>query len=140
MFYGQKNLIKKQKKICKYLKNKFNIEKLAVIITDSHTVPLRYGTIGISTGFYGLKPLKNYIGKSDIFGRKMKMSRSNIVDAIATIGVFAIGEGDEQTPMCIIRDVKDSIEFTEKETYNELIIPIKKDIYFPLLKNFYKKY
>jgi len=130
---------KEAKKICKYLQNKFNLEKLAVIITDSHTVPLRYGTIGISTGFYGLEPFKDYRGQKDIFGREMKMSRSNVVDALSVIGVLNMGEGNEQTPMVIIRNAN-QVEFTKRDTYKELIIPVKEDIYCPLLKNFYKKY
>ncbi|GAH17146.1 unnamed protein product, partial [marine sediment metagenome] len=74
---------KEAKTICEYLKKKFSLKKLAVIITDSHTVPMRYGIMGISIGFYGLYPLKDYRGEKDIFGRRMKMSQSNIVDALA---------------------------------------------------------
>lgn len=78
---------KEAKKICKYIKSKFNLKKIAVIITDSHTTPLRYGTTGISTGFYGLEPFHDYRGSEDIFGRKMKISRGNMVDALSTAGV-----------------------------------------------------
>jgi len=134
-----KNPEKASKLICKYLKKKFSIKNLAVIITDSRTSPMRYGTIGISIGFYGLEPLKNYVDKKDIFGRKIKMTQSNVVDALSAMGVFAMGEGNEQTPMVIIRDA-DFVEFTNKETYEKLLIPIKEDIYYPLLANFYKNY
>lgn len=131
-----KNSEKEAKKICKYLKNKFSLKKLAVIITDSHTTPMRYGVMGISIGFYGLNPLKDYRGEKDIFDREMKMSQSNIVDALATIGVLSMGEGGEQKPMAIIRGA-DFVEFTNKEMYQDSLIPIKEDIYYPLLKNFY---
>jgi putative folate metabolism gamma-glutamate ligase len=134
-----KNPEKEAKKICEYLKNKFSLKKLAVIITDSHTTPMRYGVLGISIGFYGLNPLKDYVGKKDIFGRVIRMSQSNIVDALASMGVVSMGEGNEQKPMAIIRGA-DFVEFTDQETYQNSIIPIKEDIYYPLLKNFYKKY
>lgn len=130
---------KEAKKICEYLKNKFSLKKLAVIITDSHSLPMRYGCMGISIGFYGLNPLKNYIGKKDIFGYMMKVSRSNIVDALAVMGVLSMGEGNEQKPIAIIRGAS-FVEFTNKEMYQDLLIPIEEDIYYPLLKNFYKKY
>ncbi len=133
-----KNSQKEAKTICNYLKKKFSIKDLAVIITDSHTFPMRYGTIGISTGFYGLEPLKNYIDQKDIFGRKIKMTQSNVIDALSVMGVFAMGEGNEQTPMAIIRDAN-FVEFTDKETYKKLLIPAKEDIYYPLLAKFYKK-
>jgi len=129
-----KNSEKEAKKICNYLKKKFSIKNLAVIITDSNVSPMRYGTIGISIGFYGLEPLKNYINKKDIFGRKLKMTQSNIVDSLSALGVLTMGEGNEQTPIAIISDAE-SVEFTNKETFKKISIPPKKDIYYPLIKN-----
>ena len=132
-----KNPEKEAQQICQYLKKKFSLKKLAVVITDSHCVPLRYGTIGISIGFYGFKPLKDYRGKKDIFGRVLRITQANIADALAVIGVLVMGEGSEKRPMAIVRDA-DFVKFTNKETYKDLVIPIKKDIFYPLLKNFYK--
>lgn len=132
------------KKICLYLRKKFKIKKLAVIITDSHTVPLRYGVTGISIGFFGLEPLQSYIGKKDIFGRKLKATKVNVVDALATSAVLLMGEGREQIPMIIIRDAN-FVKFTNRTTHKKLVIPQSKDIYGPLfsvfkkVKNNYKK-
>ncbi len=137
--FWPKNPEKEAKKICEYLKKKFLLKKLAVIITDSHIIPMRYGVIGISIGFYGLNPLKDYRGEKDIFGRTIKMSQSNIVDALAVMGVLSMGEGNEQKPIAIIRGA-DFIEFTDEEKYQESLIPTKEDIYYPLLKKFYKNY
>ncbi|PIU14428.1 putative folate metabolism gamma-glutamate ligase [bacterium (Candidatus Gribaldobacteria) CG08_land_8_20_14_0_20_39_15] len=125
------------KTICQYLKKKFSLKRLAVVITDSHCIPLRYGTMGISIGFYGLKPLKDYRGKKDIFGRVLRITQANVADALAVIGVLAMGEGNEKRPMAIIRGA-DFVEFTNKETYKDLLIPLKEDIFYPLLKNFYR--
>jgi coenzyme F420-0:L-glutamate ligase len=131
-----KNPEKEAKKICLYLKKKFSLKKLAVIITDSHTTPLRSGTIGISIGFYGLNPLRDYRGKSDLFGRKLEVSQVNVVDSLASIATLTMGEGKECTPMALIRNAK--VKFTAKETFKDLFIPFKEDIYYPLLK-FFKK-
>jgi F420-0:gamma-glutamyl ligase len=128
---------KEAKKICEYLKNKFSLKELAVVITDSHTAPMRYGVLGISIGFFGLNPFKSYKGEKDIFGRETRMLPGNVVDSLAVIGVMSMGECDEQKPMAIIRGA-DFVEFTDEEKYEELLIPIEKDIYYPLLKNFYK--
>ncbi len=127
---------KEAKKIYQHLKKRFSIKNIGVIITDSRTIPLRYGTIGISIGFYGIKPLKNYIGEKDIFGRKLKMTKSNIVDALAAAGVLVMGEGEEQTPMALIRNAN-FVKFTNRDNYRELLVPLKKDIYYSLLKNFH---
>ncbi len=131
-----KNPEREAKLICRYLKKKFSLKKLAVIVTDSHCVPLRRGTMGISIGFYGLKPLKDYRGKKDIFGRVLKMTQVNITDALAAIGVLAMGEGSERIPIAIVRGA-DFVKFTNKETYKDLLIPRKEDIFYPLLKKFY---
>lgn len=126
------------KNICRYLKKKFSLKKLAVIITDSHCVPLRYGTIGISIGFHGLKPLYDYRGKKDIFNRTMKISRSNIVDGLSAAAVLVMGEGKERQPFALIRQA-DFVAFTSRATCRELLIPFKEDIFYPLLKVFYSK-
>ena len=39
--------------------------------------------------------------------------------------------------MAIIRDAN-FVKFTDQEKYKELLIPVKEDIYYPLLKNFNK--
>lgn len=133
-----KNSTKLCKEICGYLKKKFKIKNLAVISADSHTTPLRWGTQGISTGFFGLNPLSDYRGKKDIFGRKLKYTQSNIVDALAVMAVLVMGEGAEQTPLVIIRGA-DFVKFTTKNIYKKFIIEPKKDLYYPLLKIFEKK-
>ncbi len=123
------------KQICQYLKNKHRIKKLAVVATDSHTTPLRWGTSGISVGFYGLNPLYDYRGKKDIFARKLKYTQSNIVDALSAMAVLLMGEGNEKIPTVVIRGAK-FVKFTNKDTHKKLVIPPKKDLYYPLLKIF----
>lgn len=123
------------KEICQYLKQKNNLEKLAVIITDSHTIPLRWGVVGISIGFWGINPLRDYRGSPDIFGRKLTMTQTNIVDALATAAVLIMGEGSEQTPILIIRDA-DFVEFNNSDLTQEFVISPELDLYAPLLKVF----
>lgn len=126
------------KQICEYLKKRDKVKKLAVIATDSHTTPLRWGTTGISIGFFGLEPLFDYRGKKDIFGRKLKYTQSNIVDALSAMAVLLMGEGSERIPMVIGRGLN-FIKFTNKDSYKKLVIDPKKDLYYPILKIFRKK-
>jgi coenzyme F420-0:L-glutamate ligase len=123
------------KSMCRYLKKKFSLKKLAVIITDSHCVPMRRGTTGISIGFYGLEPLNDYRSQKDIFGRELKITQANIVDALSAAAVVMMGEGKEQRPMAIARGA-DFVKFTAKETAQDLAIPLEEDIFYPLLKRF----
>lgn len=119
--------------IRRYLKKKFKIKKLGIIVIDSHLVPLRAGTMGISTAFYGFKPWRDYRGQPDIFGRKLKYTRANIVDPLAAMSSLLIGEGNERTPMLIIRDLA-FVEFTDKDLTRKLLYSPYHDIYKPLLK------
>lgn len=126
------------RQLCRYLKKKFKLRHLAVIATDSHTIPLRYGVVGISIGCYGLEPLHDYRGQADIFGRKLKHTRTNIVDALSAMAVLLMGEGSERTPIVILRKAK-GIKFTTHDTYQKLTIPPKEDLYHPLFKAFRRR-
>ena len=126
------------KEIRCYLTKKVGLKKLAVIVTDSHIIPLRHGVLGTSIGFYGMEPLYDYRGKPDIFGRLLKHTTKNIVDALSTMAVLLMGEGDERTPMLILRGAK-FITFTNKNTYRKLVVAPKNDLYAPLWRTFKSK-
>lgn len=115
-----------------YLRKKFRLKKLGVIITDSRLLPLRAGVVGISLGYAGFKGIKNYIGKPDLFGRPFEFSKTDIADSLATAAVLVMGEGTEKQPLCVISDAP--IEFTNKINRTELKIDIKEDIYKPLFE------
>lgn len=120
------------KKIYEFIKENFNLKNFGIIISDSHTTPLRTGIIGIGISFYGFNPLRDYRGKKDIFGRELKMSQTNIIDSLAAAAVYKMGEGAEQTPIAIIEDI-DDIEFLEKDFLISIDPDI--DIYAPLIKS-----
>ncbi len=126
------------KEIKQYLQKKFGIKKLAVVITDSHIVPLRQGTLGISIGFSGMEPLYDYRGTPDIFGRLLQHTTKNIVDALAAMAVLLMGEGDERTPVLILRDAK-FVVFTDKDTHRKSVVAPRNDLYAPLWRSFKKK-
>ncbi len=122
------------KQIYAFIKKNYHLNDFGIIISDSHCIPLRWGTIGIALAYYGFNPLKDYRGTKDIFGRVMKMTQSNIADSIAAAAVLIMGEGDEQTPIAIIEDI-DTVEFKKFDSVNSnpLIINRYDDIYAPLL-------
>lgn len=123
--------------IREYLTKRFNLKKIGVIITDSKTTPLRWGTSGVTIAHSGFQALKNYIGTKDLFGRELKVTKASFIDGLAAAAVFEMGEGSEQTPMALISDVP-SVEFTmqnpTKEELKELEINIEDDLYGSILK------
>ena len=114
----------------KKLKKKFGLKNLGVLITDSRLMPLRAGVVGVALGYSGFCGIKNYIGKKDIFGRKLKMSKTDIADSLATSAVLCMGEGKEQQPLALIMDAP--IIFTNKTNKKELLINPREDIYKPI--------
>jgi putative folate metabolism gamma-glutamate ligase len=122
--------------IREYLCKRFSVRYAGVIITDSKTTPLRWGTTGTAIAHSGFSALNNYIGTPDIFGRKLKYTKANIADGLAAAAVVSMGEGNEQTPLAVMRDVP-FVQFqarnpTEKEL-EDLKIDIQDDLYAPLL-------
>ena len=122
--------------VWQYLRAKFSCANLGVIITDSHTTPMRRGVTGITLGWCGFEPLYSYVNKPDIYGNLMHVTQSNILDALATAAVFVMGEGSEQTPLAIISGAP-KISFvarppSEREEKN-VTISMAEDLYAPLL-------
>lgn len=121
-----------------YLKKRFNLKKVGVIITDSKTTPLRWGVTGAALSHSGFQALNDYIGKPDIFGRGMHVTKANIMDGLASAAVLVMGEGAEQTPLALIEDLP-FIEFQDRDPTDQqlkaLHIKLEDDIYAPLLKS-----
>lgn len=114
----------------KKLQEKYKVKKLGVLITDSRTAPLRAGVTGVALGYAGFRGVRDYRGTNDIFGIKLKVSRTNIADSLATAAVFVMGEGNEQQPLAILEKIP--VEFCDKTYRKELHIDIQDDMYQPL--------
>lgn len=121
------------KSIWAYLRRRDQINRLGVIIADSTCHPLRWGHFGISLGFFGFKPVYWYKKQKDIFGRKLIHHCQNIVDALTALAVIYLGEGNEQTPILIIRNFP-KIRFSKKPHTAEFFVGVKDDLYSPLLQ------
>lgn len=133
-----RNVDAETKKIYQFLKKRDKLKNLAVIVIDSYSPMLRAGTLSASLSFHGLEPFIDYRGSRDIFGRKLKVTRKNIVDSLAGVAGLVMGEGSEQTPVLIIRDVK-SIKFTDKTLLKKLFPKFENDYFYDLLRKFKSK-
>ncbi|TSC56296.1 MAG: putative F420-0--gamma-glutamyl ligase [Parcubacteria group bacterium Greene0714_21] len=124
--------------IREHLAQKYKKKHLGVIITDTTSVPLRWGQRGVFVlAHSGFSALNSYIGKPDIFGRKLKMTSAAIADALGTAAVLVMGEGAEQTPLAVIEGIA-FVKFQErnptKRELKKLRMPLADDLYAPLLK------
>lgn len=118
-------------KLRKALCKQYEIKCLGVLITDSRTLPLRVGAVGVALGYAGFKGVKNYKEAPDIFGRALKITVANFADSLAATAVLLMGEGCEQRPLAVIE--KAPVEFSTRTNNKELIIKPGDDLYFHLL-------
>jgi putative folate metabolism gamma-glutamate ligase len=122
-----------------YLKQRFKLKNVGVVLTDSTARPLHYGTEGVAISYSGFAPSNNYIGQPDLFGRPFKISISNILDALAAAAVVVMGEGTEQTPIATIEDVP-FVKFQNHDPAPEelesfFLTHMNDDLFAPFLKN-----
>ena len=133
-----KNPQESANRIRKWLKSRFSLKNVGVIITDSRTTPLRWGVTGFSIAYSGFEPLKNYIGTKDIFGKILEFTKLSVIDNMAGATSLVMGEGNEQTPIAVIEKIP-GIVFKEKnpkkKDLRKIKITIDEDLYGSFLKN-----
>ena len=77
--------------------------KVGVIIADSRTHAMRLGCSGVAIGSAGIIAVIDDRGRSDLFGRKLEVTKRAVADNIASAAELVMGEADECIPAAIIR-------------------------------------
>lgn len=117
-----------------YLLQRFGVRQAGVIISDSTSHPMRRGASGIALAYSGFMGLNSYIGQPDLFGATMHISASDVAGGLAASAVFAMGEGREQTPLCVINDAT-LLKFVDHDPttdeLNDYFMTIEDDLFAP---------
>lgn len=107
--------------------------KLGVVVVDSFVQPLRLGTVGLAVGFSGFEPVRNYVGKNDLWGRQLKVSNLQVADSVATAAHLLMGEGSEGVPVVVLKGAP--VELTDEEmSYEEACMPADRCLFFSAFK------
>lgn len=118
---------KSANEIRKFLKQKFKLKNVGVIITDSTSTPLVRGVTGIALSYSGFKPLNDY-----------RTSRANLAGGLAASAVLTMGEGKELTPIAIISEVP-FVQFQDHDPTDEELrdwrIPLQDDFFGSILQS-----
>ena len=121
-----------------HLRQRFGLQLVGVVITDSTSQPLRRGTGGIVLAHSGFAALNNYVGKPDLFGKPFSVSRSDVAGGLAATAVMLMGEGTEQTPIAILSDLP-FVAFQDRnpsdEELAEIAISLEDDMFAPFLNS-----
>lgn len=93
------------------LKERYQLNNVGVLLTDSHVKPLRRGVTGVAVAYSGFVGIQSHIGQPDIFGNVLKFTERAIADSLAATAVLVMGESTEQTPFVLIEDAP--VHFTD---------------------------
>lgn len=122
-----KDSFKTANKLRKKFHKKYGI-KIGIVISDSRLMPTRVGCTGIAVGVSGFDPVDDERGKTDLYGKKLKVTFRATADCLATIGVFMMGESNESIPLVVIRGA--NVRETERSlSMKDMTVNPKIDIY-----------
>ena len=111
--------------------------RLGVILADSGGIPLNWGVVGRGIAHCGFQALRDYTGTPDLYGRKLTMEKTNLVQSIAAAAVLEMGEGAERTPVAVVERVG-RLQFQDREPsaaeLSALRISLEDDAYAPILR------
>ncbi|MEM2355909.1 MAG: coenzyme F420-0:L-glutamate ligase [Candidatus Bathyarchaeia archaeon] len=108
-------------------------KNVAVIICDTYSRPFRRGQVNFAIGVSGIKPLKDYRGKQDLFGYILKVKNVAVADEIAAAAELLMGQATEATPVVIFKGLQNIVEYCEESSVRELEITREEDLFKDVL-------
>ena len=75
---------------------------LGVVVSDSVGRAWRNGITGIALGTAGLPALRDLIGRADLFGRRLEVTKTGFADEIAAAASLVMGQADEGLPAVLV--------------------------------------
>lgn len=107
-------------------------KSVAVLIVDSGLVPLRKGTNGLALAVAGFKPVRDNIGRRDLFGKRIMITRQAVADDVASAAHLLMGEATEQIPVVLIRDAP--VEFDDDvHGASDMMMPFEQCIFMSII-------
>ncbi len=123
-------------RIWRYIRERYGVKEVGVIITDSTATPLKWGVSGVCIAHCGFEAVNDKVGQKDLFGRELRMTRVNVADSLAAACVLCMGEADECTPLSIAQELP-FVRFADREPSQEELkamkIGLEEDLFGQLL-------
>lgn len=99
---------------------------VGIVISDSHGRPFRVGNVGVAIGVAGLPATLDLRGRTDLFGRVLRVSVQAYADMVASSANLVTGEADEGRPVVLLRGLR----FPPQDgRAADLIRPVEQDLY-----------
>ena len=106
------------------LEREFGV-RLAVIVSDTFGRPWREGLVNVALGVAGMKPLLDYRGQRDRFGRQLRATQMAVADELASAAELMMGKTKDM-PVILIR----GFTYPEGEGYGRQILRSAEDDLF----------
>lgn len=90
--------------------------EVPVVVTDTSGRPFRYGQRGVAVGWAGMPASRDWRGEHDRDGRELGVTVQSVVDELAGAANLLAGEGDDGTPVVVVR----GFEFGDHDSSEEL--------------------
>jgi len=104
-------------------------KRLAVIIADTYSRPLRVGQVEFAIGVAGIEPIVDYRGLDDMFGYSLRYKYVAIADEAAAAAELVMGQGRERTPVAVIRGLDRMKRSSDRNLSRKLILGRRLDLF-----------
>ncbi len=113
------------------LQTEFGHKELGVLIMDSRCTPLRAGVSGVALAWSGFEGVVSEIGKEDLHGKPLEVTKNAVADNLASASQLLIGSGAESTPFVICEDAP--VAWTDAlQRPSDAVISFQEDLFAPL--------
>ena len=75
---------------------------VSIVISDTFGRPFRKGQVNVAIGIAGIDPMVSYIGKTDMYGKILKVTEIAIADELASAAELVMGKSS-RIPVAIVR-------------------------------------
>lgn len=114
---------------CRSEIKKLTGKNVGIVVCDTYSRPFRRGQVNFTIGVAGIRLFKDYRGKKDLFGQVLKVKNVCVVDEIAAAAELLMGQGQEATPVVILKGLDNVVESREKCNIGELRISREEDLF-----------
>jgi len=108
---------------------KLSGRKLAVIIADTYSRPLRVGQVEFAIGIAGVEPIVDYRGLEDMYGYGLRYKYVALADEAAAAAELVMGQGIERTPVAIIRGLGRMKRSLDRDLSKRLLLGRRLDLF-----------
>jgi len=107
------------RRVREFLQRKYKT-RLGVEIVDSRVTPLRLGTVGLAIGLSGFRPVQDERNSRDLYGRRVRVTQSNIADDLAASSHMLMGESKQRVGAVVLRNAPIRIESSGNSSQTKL--------------------